>query len=89
MALPAFAKEGSVEQGHFAPVPQLRTRAPADREPAPSWHQQQADRLLNSYSRLPRRRKDHLPLLARIGIIGMGAIMGWSVPIAVASILVR
>lgn len=89
MALPAFANEGSVERGHFAAVPQLRTRAPADREQAPSWHRQQADRLLDSYSRLPRRRKDHLPLPARIGIIGMGAIMGWSIPIAVASILVR
>ena len=90
MALPAFANEGLVERGHFVPVPQPRgARASADREAAPSWHQQQADRLLNSYGRLPRRRKDHLPLMARVGIIGMGAIMGWAVPIAVATTLVR
>jgi hypothetical protein len=90
MALPAFANEEYVERGHFAPVPQLRAmRAPADHELALSPHHQQADRLFGSQMRLPRHRTDKLPLLARIGIMSIGAIMGWSVPIAVATILVR
>ena len=74
------------------PVRRSRPIAPPQTENRDlTWHEQQLERLFTAFigEEVAAPKVERLPLAVRIGVVLGGACLGWAMPIALVSILIR